>query len=186
MTASLEIPDFERLFKNHHKRLCNLSYKIVGEKDTSEDLVQELFIRIWKKKEVLEIADMRNYLNRSIVNASLNYLKSVKHRRLITPLEVLSDVESNETEEQLKLRELRNKIDLAIKKLPPKCQTIFALSRFEQMSSKEIADHLGLSKKTVDNQIGIALSKLRNELKPYLVLSMITLLMLLLLFILIG
>ena len=184
MTSHLELSQFEQLFKSNHERLCNLSFKIVGERDTSEDLVQELFIKIWNKRETLAIQETKSYLNKSIVNASLNYLKSAKNRRLMTT--AIPDVGLNATEEELKATELQNKIDLAIKTLPAKCQTIFALSRFENMPSKEIAAHLDISTKTVDNQIGIALAKLRKELKPYLILSAVTLLLLYLLFVAFG
>lgn len=177
MTTPLELSQFEQIFKNNHKRLCNLAYKIVGEKDASEDIVQELFVKIWNKRENLMINEVKSYLNRSTINASLNYLKSGKSRKLMASMDGV-DIGSNSTEEYLNASELQTKIELAIRKLPSKCQAIFALSRFENMSSKEIAQHLNVSTKTVDNQIGIALSKLRKELKPYLIISGVTLLIL--------
>lgn len=178
----MDLSRFEELFKNHHDKLCNLSYKIVGEKDAAEDLVQELFIKLWDKRDTLTIHEFGGYLSKSIVNSSLNYLKSAKSRRAMMTMDVVPDMGEEVTEEQLKVNELQAKIDLAIRKLPAKCQTIFALSRFENMSSREIANQLGLSVKTVDNQIGIALSKLREELKPYLLLSVVILWLLYLLF----
>ncbi len=184
MATFAELSQFEEIFKKSHRRLCNLSYKIVGEKAASEDLVQELFVKLWKKRKTLDVQDLKTYLNKSIVNASLNYLKSSKNKVLLT-IESTPEIGSNVTEEHLQLTELQVKIDLAVKKLPPKCQTIFALSRFEGMSSKEIAKYLDVSTKTVDNQIGIALSKLREELKPYLIVSVVSLLLLLLLLLLV-
>ena len=179
----MDLSDFELLFKSHHARLCNLSFKIVGEREVAEEIVQDLFIKLWNKKETHTIQNPTSYINKSIVNASLNYLKVAKKRRLFT-IDSSHELSQNIVEEEIEMSELRSKIDLAIKKLPAKCQTIFTLSRFDGMPSKEIATTLGISTKTVDNQIGIALNKLREELKPYLTLQTLAFLILIIIFLL--
>lgn len=172
-----DLTSFESIYKSYYKQLCNLAFKIIGDQAAAEDVVQNLFIKIWNKRDMIVVSDIKAYVNKSTINASLNYLKSSKNRSMIS-LASVPDQNDDTTEKQVRLNELHAKIDLAIKKLPPKCQVIFNLSRFEHMSGDEIAQHLGVSKKTVDNQIGIALKKLREELKPYLIIGGIILVVL--------
>ena len=172
---------FESVYKTHYKALCNLAYKMVGEQPAAEDIVQNLFVKLWGKREKIVADNIRSYLTKSVINASLNYLKSHRSGRLISLASIQGQADHS-TEQQLQYSELQAQIDRAIKKLPAKCQVIFSLSRFEGMPSQEIADHLGVSKRTVDNQIGIALKKLREALKHYLVAGTVFLLVLWVLF----
>lgn len=165
-----DLASFESIYKSYYGQLCNLAYKIIGDQAAAEDVVQNLFIKIWSKRDMIVVSDVKAYVNKSTINASLNYLKSSKIKSTIS-LAVVPEQNDNSTEKHVRLNELHTKIDMAIKRLPPKCQVIFNLSRFEHMSGDEIAQHLGVSKKTVNNQIGIALKKLREELKPYLVIG---------------
>ena len=171
------LTSFESVYKSYYKQLCNLAFNIIGDQVAAEDVVQNLFIKIWNKRNTIVVNDIKAYVYKSTINTSLNYLKSSKNRNMVS-LATLLDHGDNTTEKQVKLNELQSKIDLAIRKLPPKCQVIFNLSRFEHMSASEIAKYLGVSKKTVDNQIGIALKKLREELKPYIIIGGIVLIVL--------
>lgn len=161
-----DITAFETLYKEHYNTLCNTADNIVRNEDESHDIVQEVFLKFWNKKSEHDtIVNKKAYLVKSVINASLTYLE--KNKRTIS-LNKLNVKASETSDSPLKQKELENKIQAALEQLPPKCRTIFALSRFEEMKYKEIAEHLGISVKTVENQMGIALKKMRQELSPYI------------------
>lgn len=165
------LSSFEQIFKEHYAYLVNLAHKMVGDRQEAEDIVQGVFLNIWKKKHHRQVhGTMKSYLSRAVINASYDAIASTKK---VIQLTQTSDTDSADatTDNQLALNELQQNLEIAIKKLPAQCQVIFALSRFQGYSSREIAEELGLSKKTVDNQIGIALKKLRQELQEFITLK---------------
>lgn len=170
-------PDFDNLFLKYHRELLNLSYNIVRDKDAAKDVVQEVFIKVWKNKDSIEFGNqIKHYLFRATSRTSLNFLRS--HRkayRLEDHADVLGLIAPPDTE-SAGFRELELRIRQAIDRLPPQCKTIFILSRHEGLKYQEIADSLDLSIKTVENQMGIALEKLREDLKPYLTLEFLAIL----------
>lgn len=161
--------DIEYLFKEYYKRLFSVAYQVVNDESLADDVVQEVFIHIWNKREDLNITStIEGYLVRSTVNRALNY---VEKNKKIKTVDIRDHIELNAPQNQYGEnnydREIFQKmVYTSLESLPPKCKTIFTLSRFENMKNKEIADHLGVSVKTVENQITIAISKLNQELKP--------------------
>ncbi len=112
------------------------------------------------------------YLYRSVYNESLNYLKHQKVRSAYR--QHVGYTMKNETEnagKRLQLKELEGKLAQAMNDLPEQCRTIFQLSRFEELRYREIADRMGLSVKTVENQMGKALKILRVKLVDFLPLT---------------
>lgn len=172
--------EFEGLYSRFHKDLLNLSYNIVRDKDSAKDIVQEIFVRLWNNREKVEVgSQIKNYLFKATVHSSLTYLRDhKKHYRLEDVAEVSALVNQNATEE-LSFKEFELKSRQAIDRLPPQCKTIFLLSRQEGLKYSEIAETLGISVKAVENQMGIALKKLREDLKPYLTLEFISILIVL-------
>jgi RNA polymerase sigma-70 factor (ECF subfamily) len=166
----IDLQDIEKLFKENHKRLCNVVNRIINNREAAEDVVQEMFIKLWRKKDELTIeSSLKGYLFKMASHAAINYLETNKRFKLN---EEITDRNSSELvvneSNYLEGKELADKIEQAIKNLPPKCKAIFLLSRYEGMKYQEIADHLNLSLKTVENQMGIALQKLREDLTNYL------------------
>jgi len=162
--------DIEKIFRMHHAMLCKVAYAMVKDKSIAEDLVQDVFLNLWRKRKELVIdSNLKGYLYRAVSNACLNYLQSY-YKKNIQLKEVFndSDFETERFKENLDYQRLEHRVNEAIDKLPPKCKVIFVLSRFENMKHLQIAETLNLSLKTVENQIGIALSKLREELQAYL------------------
>lgn len=167
---NLDFSKIEELFKFYYKTLCNIAYRIVGDRDAAEDVVQEVFIKLWERKEEITIdSSIKGYLFKSVSNAAINYLQ--KNRALKYKEEISENTHAaylvdggNKMDE----KELEARIEKAIEKLPPKCKAIFVLSRFEEMKYQEIAQHLNISIKTVESQMGIALEKLRHALTPYM------------------
>ena len=161
--------DIEFLFKQHYKKLYRVAYQVVNDEAAADDIVQEVFIHIWNKKDELTISTtIEGYLVKSTVNRALNYLE--KNKRVLK-VEFSNQIEYDQAfglEDSLEIdNEMFQKlINKSLDELPPKCKAIFVLSRFENMKNKEIAEHLDISIKTVENQMTIALSKLNLELKP--------------------
>ena len=160
----------EQLFRSEHKKLCNTANRILNDWDASQDIVQEVFIKFWNKRNEIKIeTSAPAYLLKAVINTCLNYLESSKRqfrlREDITAEQIagLAYQESSALEE----KELRIRLEMAIERLPPKCKTIFVLCKYEGMKYQQIADHLSISIKTVENQMGIALQKLREDLKTY-------------------
>jgi len=170
--------DFEVIFKTHYRYLYNLAYKITGDIGGSEDIVQNVFLNIWNKRDRIKIeTSVKAYLHRSILNACYDFIAKSKKIVSLDNSDYIED-SSEYTAHEIARNELQEKIETAIKNLPAKCQMIFSLSRFQGLSSQQIADELKVSKKTVDNQIGIALQKLRIELKDFITLKSLSLLIL--------
>jgi RNA polymerase sigma-70 factor (ECF subfamily) len=160
---------FESLFRLHFKALCDLAYNIVGDRDAAKDIVQDVFFKLWKNRAEVDFGEkMRNYLFRATSHTALNYIRfNKKILRIADPAEFERHAVVSSRDE-VSYNELEVRVRNAIEKLPPKCKTIYLLSRHEGLKYQEIADTLNLSLKTVENQMGIALQKLREELKPFL------------------
>lgn len=159
----------ELLFRLYYGKVCQAVYKIIPKADITEDLAQEVFYELWRKKDQLFIqSSYLAYLRRAAINKALNYLRDQKIK-----LDDFTDVSQLKlsaplSDEQLNAKELQVVINQAVDLLPERCRLVFVLSRFEQMSYQEIADQMGISIKTVENQVSKALKLLRVALGPYL------------------
>lgn len=161
---------FKKVYYKYYASLFNTANKIINNREAAEDMVQEVFLKLWEIRENLQIStSIRSYLTRAVINTSLNYLKKSKR---IVDLEGVpqnkADLNMNDTELSISYNEINKKLNQIISTLPPKCQMVFTLSRFEGMSNQQIADQMGITKKTVENQLNKALSKLREQLRPYI------------------
>lgn len=160
------MPEFELIYRTHYNKLRNTVENIIGDADASHDIVQEVFLKLWQKKNELDlILNIKAYLFKSVINSSITYLENKKRQAQLSDLPV-SPHEA--TDAGLIQKELEAKIQIAVNKLPAKCKAIFVLSRYENLTYKEIAIYLNLSAKTVENQMGIAIKKMYEELKTYL------------------
>jgi len=161
----LDLKQFESLYKTYHAGLVNFAYFYLKNEQEAIELVQELFISIWEKRETSALVDNpKAYLMTSVKNRCYN--KLTRNKDTTRSIDTLGDIfiSANDTSETLETKQTEQHILNTIEKLPEKCKEIFILSRFEQMSYKEIATHLNLSVKTVENQISNALKFLRKEL----------------------
>lgn len=159
----------EWLFRKYYVPLCKSLYRTLRDASFAEDIVQEVFLKVWEMRENLKMDEaIQAYLYRSCYNSALNFLKSKKPQ---TGLELLNEVlPGTETAEmQMNLLETEEQILQAIDALPPKTKLVFSMSRFEELSYKEIAERLDISLKSVEKHMGIALQRLRENLKEYLV-----------------
>jgi RNA polymerase sigma-70 factor (ECF subfamily) len=159
--------DFEQLFKKHNKGLCDLAFNLVRDKDAAKDIVQEVFLKLWKNRSNVDLEDqIKHYLFKATAHTSLNHLRFSK--KIVKLDDQLNHATAAQGMDEIGYTELEVKAREAIDRLPPKCKAIYLLSRHEGLKYQEIADSLNLSLKTVENQMGIALEKLRTDLKPFL------------------
>ena len=156
---------FEMLFKTYSQRLIYFSRRYVLDKQTAENIVQDVFLRIWQNKENLNPSkSIKSYLFTAVKNESLKQLRHLSvEKQQQENVSRLSVVELT-PDEAIDKNELKGELNKAINDLPEKCREIFYMSRFDQLKYSEIADILGISIKTVETQMGRALKKLRGQL----------------------
>lgn len=165
---------YEAVYDEFFGVLYHLCINYLHDDKVSEELVQDTFMKLWEIRETLnDQINIRNFLYTITKNNCLNYLRnqkiSLKHQENIKYLEMQFNYEALEKlGNYLQFEELREKIDEAISKLPAEVIETFKLSRFEELSYREIADKQGISVKTVEARISKALRILRVELKDYL------------------
>lgn len=155
----------ELIFRRYYAYLCRAVYKIVPDAGFTEDLVQEVFYELWRKRDAILITvSLKAYLRRAAVNKALNHIRD-QHIRFAEE-EQAPPQHSKEAGalQQLAAEELQAGIDQAIDALPGRCRIAFVLSRFEDMSYREIAELMGTSTKTVEHQIAKALRLIREAL----------------------
>ena len=166
---------FEQLFKAHYKPLHAYAHLILKDLDLAEEIVQNMFLKFWEKRELLKVdASVKAYLYKCIYNDSLNYLK---HEKVKTKYQDFTKQTRNELSEsaaaKVELGELHFNLREALNELPEQCRTIFQLSRFEELKYREIAEQLGISIKTVEKQMSKALQILRVKLVDFLILVLL-------------
>lgn len=165
---------FEQVFKTHYKNLHAYSYSILNDEMAAEEMVQNVFFKLWERTETLSInGSVGAYLYRAVYNESLNYLKHLKVRSQHQLFVAHRSGETDLATKTIHLKELEQKLRLALNDLPEQCRTIFQLSRFEELRYREIAERLDISIKTVENQMGKALKFLRIRLVDFLILILL-------------
>lgn len=159
---------FRLLFNRYYKRAVNTINKYVKDEHTAEDLAQTIFVRLWNKREQIEIQGYFSpYFRRICVNDSINYIKSNKHFVFLEPETWEKELGDHSEEEQERYlgQELReSKLSAAINNLPEKCRIVFLLNRIDGLSHKEIAQQLDISTKTIENHMTKALKLLREAM----------------------
>lgn len=164
--------NFEELFKTHFNALHAYAFTILKDTHQAEEIVQQVFCKIWEKREDLSIhTSLKAYLYRSVYHDSLNYLKHKKVMAQYASYAVRQgEKKSDSSSDKVLAGELSEKIRDAMNALPEQCRTIFQMSRFDHMKYQEIADAMGLSVKTIENQMGKALRVMRGKLAEYITL----------------
>jgi RNA polymerase sigma-70 factor, ECF subfamily len=168
---------FEDVFRTHYKSLYAYAFTLLKDNMAAEEMVQNVFLKLWERSEGLTISgSIAAYLYRAVHNESLNHLKHLKvrsgHQLHVSHL---AGHDNDSAAKRLHLKELNEHLRQALNNLPEQCRTIFQMSRFEELRYREIADRLGISVKTVENQMGKALKILRSKLVDFLILVLLCL-----------
>lgn len=162
-----DVEQFESLFRSSYVSLVRYARVIIKDSDTAEEIVQDLFFRLWQDRGKLKIeSSLNGYLYRSVHNKCMHF---IEHRKVIEKhAEEMSSMQQTTQEDPsdiLSYEELRGRVTSILKKLPDRCGQIFYMSRFEDMKYSEIAEKLSVSIKTVEADMGRALKEFRKELK---------------------
>lgn len=164
-----DLKAFEDLFRTFYGELCNYAYQYFRDKGTAEEIVQDLFYKLWEKKEMLVIrSSIRSYLYKSVYNNSMMLIREKNVRKTTNTIPENSEMfAGHKPDEQLETRELERVVESTLSTMPKKVRRIFEMSRFEGLKYKEIADKLLISIKTVEANMGKALKLFRENLKEY-------------------
>jgi len=156
---------FSEIYERYWESLSLYTLKVIQSKEDALDIVQEVFVSVWKRRAELNIeVSLSAYLFKCVRNLSIKYIeKNITKRNFLSSLS-LSLKESELTSiDALELKELEIKIDNAVAKLPPKMREIYLLSRQENLSYRQIAEQLEIAETTVKKQVSNALKILRLE-----------------------
>ncbi|WP_439183547.1 RNA polymerase sigma factor [Carboxylicivirga taeanensis] len=160
---------FDELFRRYYDTVCRFALTITHAETDAEECVQEVFVRMWeKKKQLNKLVNIKSYLFKSTYNQCLWHLKKRKTQVHYENEYAIGRPANLSDEEGENWDAFRPFIQTAVNNLPDKCRQIFLLRRYEGLTNNEIADYLNISTKTVENQLAIAISKLRSELKPHI------------------
>lgn len=165
-----DIGEFERLFLKYYEPLCHHACRIMNDMDASEDLVQDIFYRLWKNREKIRMRISVNaYLYRSVRNNALREMEQLALRRDYTgSLAALSEGQSPAGwDVEAGTDELGEIVEATLSRMPVRCARIFRMNRYEGKKYREIAEVLGISVKTVEADMGKALQMFRLALGDY-------------------
>ncbi|MCX6120886.1 MAG: RNA polymerase sigma-70 factor [Ignavibacteriales bacterium] len=158
---------FEKIYRLYVKELCSFAAYYVKSFDAAEDIVQNLFLLLWERRETIRIEGfLKTYLFTSVRNLSLNFLKhQTIDRNSSDAYSKLFSLPSATPHEIAEHQELDVLITQALEKIPERCRIVFILSRYFNMKYTEIAEILEISMKTVDAQMVKAIKILRSDLR---------------------
>ena len=158
--------EFEKLFRSSYVSLVRYARTILKDHDTAEEIVQDLFFRLWQDRGNLAIeSSLNGYLFRSVHNRSLHF---IEHQKVVDrhagEIAASADQTAEPVTEAIYYSELQSKVARVLERLPERCGVIFRMSRFEGLKYNEIAEKLSVSLKTVEANMGKALKEFRKAL----------------------
>lgn len=163
------VNQFETIYKKHYSLLCCLAYQYLKDRELAEEIVQELFQKVWEQSLFVGFeGSFAGYLVVSIKNSCINTIRRQKMIQTASS-RILEDwyQDSAKNDQPFSDMELKSLIKTTIEKMPSQRKKVFILSREIGMKYKEIAQYLGISEKTVEVHMGLALKFLRTELKEF-------------------
>lgn len=158
------------LFDTYYEELCRIVYPVVKDKDAAEDIVQDVFVKLWMRREELEVkTTYKAYLYKAVVLRGLDYLRREKSKnKASAELQATGEKHSNNTDAGLNEKQIQQAIDTALDQMSDSMRKIFELSRFSGLKNREIAEELGISIKTVESNMGKALKIMHTQLSPFI------------------
>lgn len=162
---------FAQFFTRYHAPLLKFAQQYVRVRELAEEVVSDVFLKLWQKRATLvEVANITSYLYIAVRNQALNYVQKAENQAGVSldDVPVQCTVELMTPERALLASELQAAIHQAVENLPPQCKIIFRLVREDGLKYKEVAEIMGISVKTIEVQIGIAIKKISQELHTHL------------------
>lgn len=157
--------DFEIIFKEYFEVLCNYVNQYIRNWENSREIVQNTFTRIWIKKDSIQINNtVKNYLYKSCKNNMIDFIRKNKQEVELSE-ELIATIEDKDSKEGIDAATIKRGIIRGLKTLKPKNRKIFELSKFEGLTHKEIANHLDISERSVEDNVARALKLLKIYLE---------------------
>ncbi|MFH2141917.1 MAG: RNA polymerase sigma-70 factor [Bacteroidota bacterium] len=156
---------FDVVFETYYRQLCIYALNYLKTPESAEDVVQDVLIKLWEKRKLINVdLPIKSYLFRAVHNKCIDFLKHLKVEvNYISSYKTTA--ESGYDHQEIEFAELQNQLIKAIESLPDACKKIFLMNRYDGFKYREIAIQLGISEKTVENQMGKALKQIRLVLK---------------------
>lgn len=166
---------FEEIYKRYWQKLLRSAQFKIRSKETIEEILQDLFISLWEKREKVEIGNLEAYLNTSLKYLIINQIKKQILQEKFVEYSYNKNELTEDVDESVAFNELSAAIEQAIKQLPEKTQQIFRLNRLEYKSVKEISTLLDTPERTVEYHITQSLKALRIHLREFITLTLLLL-----------
>ena len=148
----LDKSTFKGLFDDHYRPLCNVAFRISGDLDQAEDIVQDVFLKIWNQQDLLNVdQNIKSYMYTMVRNHALEIIRRQQIGARFLTIVYMYDL-------------ILDRIYISIRQLPPKCAQVFTMAKVNGLSYSQIADNMHISVKTVENHMGKALRLLRAML----------------------
>jgi RNA polymerase sigma-70 factor (family 1) len=162
---------YKDLFRRFQPLLKQFAYSICHSREGAEEIVSDVFIRVWAKRKTLDhIQNLRLYLYIATRNVSLNYSRAEQKFQTLQLDALKVDIEAvaSDPQQMLVNTELKQRIQYLVNELPTQCKIIFKLVKEDGLKQKEVAELLHLQPKTVENQLAIAVKKIGNAISEEL------------------
>ncbi|WP_316817599.1 RNA polymerase sigma-70 factor [Pedobacter nyackensis] len=164
----------KHIYEKYWKRLYLSAYSVLKDNEQSKDIVQDVLLQLWVRKNEVKIEKLSSYLFTAVRYKVLSYVRSADHRKVFVEegeLEQLAGVQ--ESHNNLDINDINNILEAGIAALPERCREVFMLSRKELLSNKEIAERMGITVKAVESQMTIALKQLKAKMGDFFFLALI-------------
>ncbi|MBD2757057.1 RNA polymerase sigma factor [Spirosoma validum] len=165
---------FREIYQRYWKKLYSVTRRKIDSLDVVEELIQDIFLKLWERRNELRIERLDAYLFTAVRYATINHIKSTLiHEKYADYAYAHLPEASSTTEEQMDLDELIEAVEKQLSDLPEKTRQIFRLNRLEYHSVKEISSHLKVPERTVEYHLSQAIKALRTYLRDYLLPSLL-------------
>jgi len=159
--------NFREIYDAHFEPVCRFLNYYTRDVSVIEEVVQDVFVKLWEERETLEIQYIKTYIYNAARNKILNELRDVKNRNVLLENWAKREIENQQAEDCVDMNEFVQLLQTSVETLPTTCQEIYRMSREQNMSYKDIAFERNISVKTVEAQMGIALKRIREKMTLY-------------------
>ena len=165
---------FLKIYEEYWYRVFLIAYKRLGKKDIAEELTQDLFLKLWERRQSLKPQKIGNYLFVSIKNSVIDHIHSgLVANKYLDFYKAFGELSCSTTQDIVEYDDLSEAIEHGLSKLPTKTQQVFKLSRLDGWAPNKIAKHLNLAEKTVSYHLTKSLKFMRAYLREYLLISIV-------------